>query len=311
MTTMTSDSTVLSAPRSVDDVRPVPARPEAKAAAYPTEATPAPEAVVLVPGGVNYFYDQAGRRIADALAQIGCRATIHTLRSVPPDAEFNTCFFVNLYELGVGFGQEDVAVEHVERLQKRCGQSFAVTLDCARTHWFSQTLNLCRRAGVKTLLDFGFADQSADVPRASRSLYRFVFNGLTAGERETLEAVRPVAEDRPLPWAFVGHVSASRAELVARLVRELDPGGFVYLPRLVPVTKDGPHLNEEQFQRVLRCARFQLWRSHHEYFYMESERFRTSALAGCVPIKLIQPWEGADPHLPFRRLLVDEEHLAA
>src|SRR4051812_6601792 len=126
MTTMTSDSTVLSATRSVDDVRPVPARPEAKAAAYPTEATPAPEAVVLVPGGVNYFYDQAGRRIADALAQIGCRAAIHTLRSVPPDTEFNTCFFVNLYELGVGFGQEDVAGRQLRGVQKGGGEIFSV-----------------------------------------------------------------------------------------------------------------------------------------------------------------------------------------
>jgi len=93
-------------------------------------------------------------------------------------------------------------------------------------------------------------------------------------------------------------------------VREVDPGGFVYLPRLVPVTQDGPHLNEEQFQRVLQRTRFQIWRSHHDYFYMESERFRMSALAGCVPVKLVRPWETGDPNLPFRGLLIDEDQAA-
>lgn len=270
---------------------------------------PVPQVLVIVPGGVNYFYDQAGRRIAESLSLVGCRAEVHTLRTVP-DGEFDACFLVNLYELGIGYGEQHVAVERVERLRRRCRRSFAVALDCAKTHWFSQTVDLCRRAGVTTLLDLGFADQSADLPPDARGLYRFVFNGLTAGERRALAAICPAAEHRPLPWVFVGHVSAARAALADRLVRELHPAGFVYLPRLVPVTDEGPHLNEEQFQRVLSRARFQIWRSHHDYFYMESERFRTSALAGCVPVKVIRGWEDADPHLPFRHLLIDEDSLA-
>jgi hypothetical protein len=301
-----SESTVQRPPLAARESRaPVP-----RAAVAPTETAALPEALVVVPGGVNYFYDQAGRRIAEALAQLGCRAAIHTLRTVP-DAEFDACFLVNLYELGVGYGQEEVALQRVKNVRRRCRRTFAVALDCVKTHWFSQTLELCRRAGVTTLLDFGFLDQSPDLPRDARSIYRFVFNGMTDGERGALESLRPSADDRPLPWAVIGHASPSRVELVERLVREVDPAGFVYLPRLVPVTQDGPHLNEEQFQRVLRRTRFQIWRSHHDHFYMESERFRMSALAGCVPVKLVRAWEQADPSLPFRALLIDEEEAAA
>lgn len=284
---------------------PVPA-PASRAA--PAAASPAPEAVVVVPGGVNYFYDQAGLRLVDGLAALGCRAAVHTLRTVP-EGEFDFCFLVNLYELGIGYGRPDAAVERVQRLRRGCRHAFAVAMDCAKTHWFSQTVDLCRRTGVPALLDLGFVDQLSDLARDARPLYRFAFNGLTPAERDALAALQPAAEDRPIPWVFVGHVSASRAELADRLVREVDPAGFVYLPRLVPVTEDGPHLNDEQFRRVLSRARYQVWRSHHEHFYMESERFRTSALAGCVPVKVIRPWEAADPHLPFRRRLVDPWHL--
>lgn len=278
--------------------------------AAPASGSSAPEAVVIVPGGVNYFYDQAGLRLVDGLAALGCRAAVHTLRNVP-EGEFDFCFLVNLYELGVGYGRPDEAVERVRRLRRRCRHVFAVAMDCAKTHWFAQTVDLCRRTGVTALLDLGFADQSSDLARDARPLYRYAFNGLTPGERDVLAALRPAAEERPIPWVFVGHVSASRAELADRLVREVDPAGFVYLPRLVPVTEDGPHLNDEQFRRVLSRARYQVWRSHHDYFYMESERFRTSALAGCVPVKVIRPWESADPDLPFLRCLVDPWNLGA
>src|SRR5689334_2334549 len=105
-----------------------------RAAAASNETVTPPEALVLVPGGVNYFYDQAGRRIAEALAQLGCRAAIHTLRDVP-EGEFDTCFLVNLYELGVGYGQEEVAHVRVKKLVKRCRRTFAVALDCVKTHW--------------------------------------------------------------------------------------------------------------------------------------------------------------------------------
>ena len=72
----------------------------------------------------------------------------------------------------------------------------------------------------------------------------------------------------------MGHATDARVALAHRLVQSVDPSGFVYLPPLSPVTKDGPHLNEQQYQAVLRRSRFHVWCSHHGTFYMEFDRYR-------------------------------------
>jgi hypothetical protein len=49
-------------------------------------------------------------------------------------------------------------------------------------------------------------------------------------------------------------------------------------------------------------ARLQIWCSHHEHFYVESERFRNSLLTGGVPVKILlqsAPGNG----LPFARFM--------
>src|SRR5205823_1576345 len=53
----------------------------------------------------------------------------------------------------------------------------------------------------------------------------------------------------------------------------------------------------------------QVWCSHHEHFYLESERFRMSLLAGCVPVKAVLQ---SPPHgalLPFYYLLAEVNEL--
>jgi hypothetical protein len=102
---------------------------------------------------------------------------------------------------------------------------------------------------------------------------------------------------------LVGHQSAERAELAYRLVREGSPDGFVYLPRLSPVTESGPHLNGRQFQRVLSHAKVQLWCSHHPHFYMESERFRDSLLTGSIPLKVVDRLSDPSRVFPFEQLV--------
>jgi hypothetical protein len=69
------------------------------------------------------------------------------------------------------------------------------------------------------------------------------------------------------------------------------------------VADGGPHLGEQSFLAVLGRAAVQVWCSHHDYFYMESERFRMSLLAGCVPVKAV-PQPSADAALlPFHYLM--------
>jgi hypothetical protein len=116
-------------------------------------------------------------------------------------------------------------------------------------------------------------------------------------------AAAPAEADRPIPWVLVGHQSAERAELAYRLVREAAPGGFVYLPRLSPVTESGPHLNGRQFAQVLSRARVQVWCSHHPHFYMESERFRDSLLSGSVPLKVVDRSPDPSRVFPFEYLV--------
>ena len=131
-------------------------------------------------------------------------------------------------------------------------------------------------------------------------------SGSTRRERAEIRCFRnrQDAAERPIPWATVGHLTDSRIALTHHLVQSVDPSGFVYLPPISPVTKDGPHLNEQQYRAVLRRSRFHVWCSHHETFYMEFDRFRESALAGGVPIKVIFGPLPPDRPRPFSNLML-------
>jgi hypothetical protein len=214
------------------------------------------------------------------------------------------CFLVNPFEIAAGHGDQHDAVRRMRDEVARCGRCVTVALECVRTPWFAHSVRLCRESGVQTLLDLGFHSQRDDLPAEVAALYRFCFNGLTAAERSAAASLAPPGTNRPIPWVLVGHQSAERAELAFRLVSEAQPDGFVYLPRLSPVTETGPHLNGRQFQQVLSQARVQLWCSHHPHFYMESERFRDSLLTGSVPLKVVD--RPADPArvFPFEYLVV-------
>src|SRR4051812_13289877 len=88
-----------------------------------------PRALVVVPGGVNYFYDQVGSRIGEALRNLGIDTSVHPLESVP-DVQFDLCVFVNVYEVAVGFGGEEEGLRRIEKLPKKIPASFAVAMDC-------------------------------------------------------------------------------------------------------------------------------------------------------------------------------------
>lgn len=272
---------------------------------------PGLRALVVVPDDVNYFYAQTGRRLGEALRAVGVAADVRTLKAVPRHQSFDLCVMVNLYELAYGYGDEAAGYERLEQLAADSGRSIAVAMDCAQTQWFAQACDLCEKVGVGTLLDLGLHDQSAIAPPRARRLYQFAFNGLNTAERDAVRRWAGRNEGRPLPWVFVGHVSAERAQLVRRLVSEVDPAGFVYMPHLAPYREKGPHLNESQLQSLLERARFHVWCSHHPHFYMESERFRNAALAGCLPLKVVRNAPDEPAPLPFAHLVVREEEMVA
>jgi glycosyltransferase involved in cell wall biosynthesis len=260
---------------------------------------------VIVPGSVNYFYNLAGERIADALRSLGYTAAVHTLRSVR-EPRGGCTLLVNPAELLASCPRGD-GLRRLADLTRTRPRVAAVTMECAGTHWFTGIASTCEAAKIRRLIDVGFVNQHQDVPAEMRRHYHFVVNGLTATERGL---VRTGGGPRAIPWVIVGHHSPQRAALAEKLVRLLSPGGIVYLPSLAPVTETGPHMNDHQFRLVLERSNYQIWCSHHDHFYMESERFRMSLLTGGIPIKVLPRAPDPDQVLPFQYLMPGAEEVA-
>ena len=287
------------------------------------QASAVPTALILVPEKWNYFYHQHGRRLTEALTELGFEAEIATLTTCP-DRTYDWCVITSVTEVifdhthpgpaeqSVYFTpeRERAAVGILRNLARKWKAVAACSLDCLGTRWFRELKERCDAIGIKTLLDFGLFGQAKSMPSDSRASYHFIFNGLTTSEALALEEGF-ADEQRTIPWAFVGHATPNRVTLVDRLVQEIDPGGFVYLPRIGPIfEKNSPHLNQAQYETVLRHTRYQIWCTHHDVFYMESERFRMSLLGGSVPLKVVPSRRKCPPGIPFDFLLVEEDELA-
>jgi len=266
----------------------------------------------VIPGTVNYFYNTNGRRLAEALGAMGYRVEVAPAREATGGAR-DLCLLTNIAEIVHALGGPAEAVGKVRALVAGAKAAAAVSLDSVMTNWFRWTVDLCAVSNVPTIFDLGLWDQRPllEAPPAVR--YRFVRDGLTPTETATMEAALGEAgRPRPIPWAFVGHVTAERAAFVDELVRAVDPGGFVYLPPLEPIAESGtPHLDPRQFHAVLARSRYHVWCSHHGHFYMEPERFRLPLLAGCVPLKVLTGGQEAPADAPLRELLVPLGELPA
>jgi hypothetical protein len=268
-----------------------------------------PRVLVLIPGTVNYFYDQAGQRLAESLRALNMDVNVSTL-SRWPEGEYEFCFLSNIPEILFAFGNETGGLEQLRAVRQRCRVVASCAIDCVQTPWYQRVHQLSERCEVDCILDLGLHDQSRFLAPALRSLYRFVFSGLTPSEQQTL-AARPWNDDeRSLPWAFVGHNTPYRVALVDHLLQMVDPRGFVYVPELSPYKEKGsPHLNQEQYAAVLARTRYQVWCSHHAYFYMEPERFRTSLLTGSVPVQIIDSEEALPRTAHFHYLMMERKHV--
>ena len=291
----------------------------------------APRILIIIPGGANYFYDALGKRLAEAFRNLGCHVDVRLLKTYQP-AEYDLTLYVNLYEIvfmhAMGYPsaarveyltqneyQPDFtgALRIIAAIQQRTTHSGVILLDCVQTEWFARNHHFARTAGIHTLYDLGFHSQAHLLTDHSIP-YRFVFNALTEQERQKVAAHQADQRERTIPWAFIGHISPNRLPFAHRLIQQLGAEGVFYLPIIRPISSDGPHFNEAQLQRLLENTRYYIWVSHHSYFYVESERFRSAVLAGCVPIKVQRRDRAVNAvDLPFKYLLLDEadfnEHL--
>ena len=264
-----------------------------------------PWVVVIIAGTVNYFYNTLGKRLAEALGNLGAAVQVATLDTFEPQG-YDCCFLVGLAEIVAGHNDARAALQRLAEIHA-CSKFTAVwNFESMATGWFAQTRKLLFQVKFDVLVDSNIHDQRRLVPDELRAKQQFVFYGLTRREREQIRSDCQQDGQRPIPWVMVGHATGSRIALVERLISEVHPSGFVYLSQLSPVTEEGPHLNARQYQAVFRRCRFHVWCSHHEAFYAEGERFRVSALCGGVPIKIYHQPPAPDLITPFSFLMLPE-----
>lgn len=262
-------------------------------------------ALIIIPGSVNYFYNVEGRRIAEALRELGCEVSVCTLDSYEPRS-YDWCFLFNVYEINHAYGNYRGFLQHMRDLKASCKRVFPVLLEALQTKWYQDSLQLVLESKLENILDIGFHDQRDRLKGLAPHSYRFCFNGLTRSEKESLSAAMTPASERPIPWTLVGQGTSERVSMVDELIRNYDSRGFVYLVRHVPYTEDGPHIKEAQFHSVLQRTRFKIWCSHHPYPYAESIRFRLALMAGCVPIKVNMEPQFDLTKLPFSSLILNK-----
>jgi hypothetical protein len=266
-------------------------------------------ALVLISGSVNYYYDNIGKRVADGLRNIGFQVDVCTLRQASDAARYDWVFVNPVVEVAYPYGNMEEALRRIEQFVTRAPYSANILLECVQTHWFVKSWEPYKQTKIQTLFDLGLHDQRNEIPNTPpgmRDGYRFAYNGLTLQERQLAQSWLDRRVERPIPWVFVGHSEPVRIQFVQRLMNQLDKGGFVYMPQLTHITEDGPHMNASQMQETLDHAKYFIWRTHHDYFYMESERFRNALFSGCVPLKVMKTELIGGRNVPFRHLMIDE-----
>ena len=156
----------------------------------------------------------------------------------------------------------------------------------------------------------GYHSQQADLSLQDQACYRFVFNGLTQSERTKIEKVSYEPQNQNIQWSFIGHSTQERMNLITRLSDAFSKSGFVYMTnKPQPIREGGPHIDHQQFQIIQQHCHYVIWCSHHPYLYLESERFREAALAGTLPVKVINDSVQEYQTIPFSYLLVSQSSL--
>lgn len=266
-------------------------------------------ALVFIPESVNFFNNVAGRRLAEALRYLGWKVKVMSLKNYSGE-HADLAFLVSIVELFLNCESPQVARRNLQLVRNRCPHVMMWLLEPTRTRWFNDSYELFRDCGLDILADNALHDQHAELTSAQQGFYHHLFYGLTESEKRQARALDIDDTSRTIPWVFVGFKTRERCELARFLVEEVDRGGFLYLTDVCPITETGPHIKDGMFQNVLQRCKYQLWRAHHSTFYMEGERFRRSALAGCVPIKIVVEDAPGRRDLPFPYLVVPKEQLA-
>ena len=279
-------------------------------------------ALVLIPAGMNYIQELHGRRLAEALRALGLVVDLGNLGEQFEET-YDLCVLTNItqmlfgHELAGGLTDVNLVTEEkrlalaaIRSLRSYCRVLACCLFDCIDSSTYKEIQRYCQATEIDAILDFGFHNRSALLASSVRSVYHFIPNGLTPSEQESVNQQKS-EEDRAIPWVFIGQASARRVYVVNDLITRLDPRGFVDMPNEGKVaSKTVQQLNQRQYETVLRKSRYHIWYSQHQHFCLESERFRLSLLAGCIPIKVVPEDQDKPSSLPFDYLVMRESEAA-
>ena len=100
-------------------------------------------ALILIPGSVNFLYNQCGRRIGEALTDLGIDVCLTTLPNCPR-RQFDYCFISNISE--VVLNNESAGIQEIRSLREHCKTMISCGIDSVQTRWFARLLDLSRQA---------------------------------------------------------------------------------------------------------------------------------------------------------------------
>jgi hypothetical protein len=230
----------------------------------------------------NVFYERLAQRLLAACKESSLPVESRTatqLRSMTEDQLADTTLIlVNPVDCAHKVGNAPRLFSRVSAAKRR----LMILAEAVETTWFKNQFQLPIQ--YDALIDVGFASQhdkleDFDIP------YRFLFNGATRQEAQTI--AQPTPSRRHIPWTIVGHRTAGRVKLASELIRRVDPGGLVFLPDAgTGVRRGGSSISPLGLASVLSRTRYYVWTSHHEFAYYESFRFIEAILAGAMPCKV-------------------------
>lgn len=167
-----------------------------------------------------------------------------------------------------------------------CSRRSIVSAECAGTPWYRRQFE----DGIEwsDMVDIGWYPQVVP-PEHSNVPYRFLYNSLTAREREIIAAVRDRIPDdfagRPIPWTFIAASTPDRVAFADDLVA-WEPRGFLFLPPVGPARPNSGRIEHHHLDRILRASKLYIWRAHHDFPYFETFRVLDALLRGALPIKI-------------------------
>jgi hypothetical protein len=267
-----------------------------------------PAALVVIPGTGHYLHDVEGQRLSECLTSLGF-AVERTPPSIPVSRRYALCCICSPHDVFDSLNNPDKAAATLGALRGRSEVMLGFTWEPAALPHFRRCWDLGRDLGWDALVDLGMHPQERRLLPPMQKTCRFLRDGLTPSERRQVQTF-PSSGERSLPWVCVGSVAPHRAALVDYLVREVHPGGAVYLTCRTPGRDEtGGTLGQAAFEKLLRGARFQVWCSQHLSFHLEPARFRMSLLAGCVPVKVLLAPSSEIDTAPCSYLLTEMEGL--